>query len=207
MASRTPAPPIASDTCLISGRAGGGCCKAKKKKKINRWLWKLQTFWPGLPWSFSKQFQAKRCNFQSRRLVLGRILNKAMPQKETKDEKNQPCQTPGPICELAVPYVITWLCRCAKLALVRIIPYQIDIFAYYTVEPIAALPTNPPECSHRVWSRNGWEGCFGMLHDVITQMVHFLTFHRQERRTDRWINWKKKTLNSPAGDQTHGPSD
>ena len=32
--------------------------------------------------------------------------------------------------------------------------------------------TNPPECSHRVWSRNGREGCSGMLFDVITQMVY-----------------------------------
>ena len=38
---------------------------------------------------------------------------------------------------------------------------------------LAALPTNPPECSHRVWSTNGWEGCSGMLHDVITQMVYW----------------------------------
>ena len=37
---------------------------------------------------------------------------------------------------------------------------------------LAALPTNPPECSHRVWSRNGREGRSGMLYDVITQMVH-----------------------------------
>ena len=26
---------------------------------------------------------------------------------------------------------------------------------------LAALPTNPPEWSHRVWYRNGWEGCSG----------------------------------------------
>ena len=37
---------------------------------------------------------------------------------------------------------------------------------------LAALPTNPPECSHRFWSRNGREGCSGMLLDVITQMVY-----------------------------------
>ena len=36
----------------------------------------------------------------------------------------------------------------------------------------AALPTYPPECLHRVWSRNGREGCSVMLHDVITQMVY-----------------------------------
>ena len=34
------------------------------------------------------------------------------------------------------------------------------------------LPTNTPECSHKVWSRNGREGCSGMLHDVVTQMVY-----------------------------------
>ena len=37
---------------------------------------------------------------------------------------------------------------------------------------LAALRTNPPECSHTVWSRNGREGCSGMLYDVITQMVY-----------------------------------
>ena len=37
---------------------------------------------------------------------------------------------------------------------------------------LAALPTNPPECSHRVWCGNGREGCSGMLHGVITQMVY-----------------------------------
>ena len=37
---------------------------------------------------------------------------------------------------------------------------------------LAALPTNPPECSRRVWSRNGREGCSDMQHDVITQMVY-----------------------------------
>ena len=36
---------------------------------------------------------------------------------------------------------------------------------------LAPLPTNPPECSHRVWSKNGREGCPGMLHYVITQVV------------------------------------
>ena len=36
---------------------------------------------------------------------------------------------------------------------------------------LAALLTNPPECSHGVWSRNGQEGCSGMRYDVITQMV------------------------------------
>ena len=35
-----------------------------------------------------------------------------------------------------------------------------------------ALPTNPPECSHWAWSRNGREGCTGMPHDVITQKVY-----------------------------------
>ena len=47
---------------------------------------------------------------------------------------------------------------------------------------LVALPTNPPECSHRVWSRNGREGCSGRLYDVITQMVYssgtfFLLWH------------------------------
>ena len=37
---------------------------------------------------------------------------------------------------------------------------------------LAALPTNPPQCSRRVWSRNGRERCSGMLHDVITQMIY-----------------------------------
>ena len=37
----------------------------------------------------------------------------------------------------------------------------------------AALLANPPECSHRVWSRNGREGCSGMLHDVIAQIICF----------------------------------
>ena len=48
--------------------------------------------------------------------------------------------------------------------------------AYYTCHLrayLAALPTNPPECSQRVWSRNGREGCSGMLHDIITQMVDY----------------------------------
>ena len=35
-----------------------------------------------------------------------------------------------------------------------------------------ALPTNPPECSRRVWCRNGREGCSGMLYDVITHIVY-----------------------------------
>ena len=42
-----------------------------------------------------------------------------------------------------------------------------DLRAY-----LSALPANPPECSHRVWSRNGWEGCADLLHDIITQMVY-----------------------------------
>ena len=37
---------------------------------------------------------------------------------------------------------------------------------------LVALSTSPPECPHRVWSRNGREGCSGMLHNVITQMVY-----------------------------------
>ena len=45
---------------------------------------------------------------------------------------------------------------------------RLDDHLHYLV----ALPTNPPECSHGVWSRNGREGCSGMLYDVITQMVH-----------------------------------
>ena len=40
-----------------------------------------------------------------------------------------------------------------------------------SVQSPVALPTNPPEWSHRVWSRNGREGCSGMLND-ITQVVH-----------------------------------
>ena len=36
---------------------------------------------------------------------------------------------------------------------------------------LAALPTNPPECSHTVWSRNCWEGCSDMPHDIIAQFV------------------------------------
>ena len=37
---------------------------------------------------------------------------------------------------------------------------------------LAPFLTNPPECSHRVWSKDGREGCNDMLHDGITQMVH-----------------------------------
>ena len=37
-------------------------------------------------------------------------------------------------------------------------PWCIHLRAY-----LAALPTDPPECSHSVWSRNGREGCSGML--------------------------------------------
>ena len=33
-------------------------------------------------------------------------------------------------------------------------------------------PNQSPECSHRVWSRNGREGCSGMLHDVIAQWLY-----------------------------------
>ena len=40
---------------------------------------------------------------------------------------------------------------------------------------LAALSTNPPECSRRVWSRTGREGCSGMLHYGITQMVYYIT--------------------------------
>ena len=32
-------------------------------------------------------------------------------------------------------------------------------------------PDHSPECSHRVWSRNGREGCSDMLHDIITEMI------------------------------------
>ena len=47
------------------------------------------------------------------------------------------------------------------------------ILTVYVLHPIAylaALPTNPPECSHRVWSSR--EGCSGMQHDAITLMVY-----------------------------------
>ena len=37
---------------------------------------------------------------------------------------------------------------------------------------LAALPTNPPECSHRVWSRNGRDGCSETPHDTIAQLVY-----------------------------------
>ena len=41
---------------------------------------------------------------------------------------------------------------------------------------LAALPTNPPEGSHTVWSRKGLEGCSGMQHDVITQQVRAVKY-------------------------------
>ena len=56
-----------------------------------------------------------------------------------------------------------------KLGVVQSTYSVLHLWAY-----LAALPTNPPECSHRVWSRNGREGCSEMLHDVITPMVHTL---------------------------------
>ena len=37
---------------------------------------------------------------------------------------------------------------------------------------LAALPTNPPECSHRVWSRNGRERCSDTPRDIIAQLVY-----------------------------------
>ena len=48
----------------------------------------------------------------------------------------------------------------------------IDLCALRLSAYLAALSTNSPECSHRIWSRNGREGCSGMLHDIITQMVY-----------------------------------
>ena len=62
---------------------------------------------------------------------------------------------------------------------------------------LMALPTNPPECSHGVWYRNGREGCFGMLH-VIMQTVYL--------PSRRW--WaitpgiKRKNRNSSASKAT-----
>ena len=46
--------------------------------------------------------------------------------------------------------------------------------AYYSSGAyLAALPTNRPACSHRVWSRNGWEGCADLPRDVTAQMVYY----------------------------------
>ena len=39
---------------------------------------------------------------------------------------------------------------------------------------LAALPTNTPECSHRVWSRNGREGCSDLPFDISMQMVYIM---------------------------------
>ena len=37
---------------------------------------------------------------------------------------------------------------------------------------LAALSTNPPECSHGVWCRNGRDGCSEIPHDAIAQLVN-----------------------------------
>ena len=55
---------------------------------------------------------------------------------------------------------------------------------------LVALPTNPAECSHRGLSRNGREGCSGMLHDVIMQMVYSV-------RTDQPASTLSDTMRTP----------
>ena len=77
--------------------------------------------------------------------------------------------------------------------------------AYHT---LATLPTNSPECWRGVWSRNGWEGCSGMLHDVITQMVYYLGmfffFSSKNKYLPGWVGWFRLRANRKnTEDQAH----
>ena len=70
---------------------------------------------------------------------------------------------------------------------------------------LTAIPTNLPKFSHTVWSKNGLEGCFGMLHDVIMQMVnmHLQSFpqlmERVERRKLQLVQWRQQAVSTLAG--------
>ena len=58
--------------------------------------------------------------------------------------------------------------KCAKLEVHRACRNLLELTycVLHLRAYLAALPTNPPECSHTVWSRNGREGCSGMLNDA-----------------------------------------
>ena len=70
---------------------------------------------------------------------------------------------------------------------------------------LTALPTNLPKFSHTVWSKNGLEGCSGMLHDVLMQMVnmHLQSFprlmERVERRKLQLVRWRQQAVSTLAG--------
>ena len=55
---------------------------------------------------------------------------------------------------------------------------------------LAALLTTIPECSHRVWSRNGWEGCSGMSQYVIAQMVYWVAEYSKKQ----WVSKNNDTV-------------
>ena len=71
-------------------------------------------------------------------------------------------------------------------------------FAYYTY--LETLPTNSLECSNRVWSRNGREGCSGMLHVVITQIV----YHPLWKSTHSRAAIFKRALQRRSGQSSSG---
>ena len=56
------------------------------------------------------------------------------------------------------------------------VPHLLSREIMMNIRHLAALPSNPPECPHRVWSRNGQERCSDRLHDFIMQMVYLCDF-------------------------------
>ena len=58
---------------------------------------------------------------------------------------------------------------------------------------LASFPTNPPEFSHRFRSRNGWEGCSEIMHDIIMQNGLFHFMHAvPNNHPPVWNHWLHK---------------
>ena len=56
--------------------------------------------------------------------------------------------------------------------------------------------TNSSECSHWVWSRNGREGCFGLQHGIIVQMVFYSS---SVSGPNLIISWNRENLKERFG--------
>ena len=78
-------------------------------------------------------------------------------------------------------------------AQLRILNRPVALYATKSIQQPS--PTHGPECSHRVWSRNGQRGCSDLPHDVIAQCSMYCAMFRvlyQEMGAVRITTWYPK---------------